>query len=330
MKVSIAESPELIYVVKTYYDVQKLRVACLNRTKVTEFIHCPACKITIPKPKPTGRRGRKWTGGCPRCGFENIDTITKEPPQILVKVGEDLKRLEEALYKMCYEAVSDDPIWINYLQHVKGIGPITAAALLVTLHPSRFRTISALWKYCNLHVEFRCPNCGKEYDKETICTCGTLVKGRAPRRRRGERTKGSPWARRLAWLIAFNIARQGGVYKALYHQFYEESRAKHPDWTDSHVLADARRRIAKLFLSHYLQAGRAILGLPVPLPYIVGKGLHQYIPPLKDYGDDPSKDEFYRMVLERILPEANIKKEWYDALIEDLKHAAKAKPPKQK
>jgi hypothetical protein len=256
---------------RTFDDIQKLRVAVEARIKTTKFTLCGLNHLV---PLKEGSRST-----CPICSSPNIKIVELEPHPILQDVFKGLEGLEKLLYKTLYELVRKHPLWAGYLSKVKGVGPRMAAYLIVKLNPARFDTVSKLYKYCGLHVE----------------------DGRAPRRRAGEKTGWNPEARTMMWRLGESFRMRGGFYKMKYYDFYEESLAKHPDWTRAHVMADARRRTVKLFLSHWLYVGRDILGLPPVLPYSCVKepSLHHCIPPVLDKGSPREKEMFYDMHLSK-------------------------------
>jgi len=263
---------------RTYDDIQRLRLAVEVRVKTTRFSLCGLGHLV-----PLKEASR---GACPICGSPNLSVKELEPHPILPDVYKGLAGLERLLYKTLYGMVREHPLWVNYLSMVKGVGPRIAAYLIVKLNPARFKTVSALYKYCGLHV----------------------VDGRAPRRRAGEKTDWNPEARTMAWRLGESFRLKGGFYKMKYHDFLNESRAKHPDWTAGHVAADARRRTVKLFLSHWMYVGRRILGLEPVLPYSCVKdpGLHHCIPPVLDKGGPKEKEMFYDAYLS-----AHFKREEY-------------------
>lgn len=254
---------------RTFDDIQKLRVAVEARVKTTRFTLCGLNHLV---PLKEGSRD-----ACPICNSPNVKVVELQPHPILLDVYKGLEGLEKLLYKTLYDLVRRHPLWVGYLSMVKGVGPRIAAYLIVKLNPARFDTVSALWKYCGLHVE----------------------DGRAPRRRPGERTGWSPECRTMMWRLGESFRRKGGFYKMKYYDFLNESRAKHPDWTVGHVIADARRRTVKLFLSHWMFVGRRILGLDPVLPYSCVKDptLHHCIPPVLDKGSPEEKEMFYDMYL---------------------------------
>jgi len=264
---------------RTYDDVQKLRVALDARVKTTTFTLCGLNHLVPLKEK--SRRA------CPVCGSPNIRVVELQPQPVLGEVHRELKSIERQLYSTMRELVSKNPLWTEYLSKVRGVGPRLASYLIVKLNPARFDTVSKLYKYTGLHVE----------------------DGRAPRRKAGMRTGWNPEARTMMWRLGEKLRLDGGFYKMMYHMFYAVSSAKHPTWTRGHVMADARRRTEKLFLSHWLFVGRAILGLEPVLPYSCVKEptLHHCVPPIIDKATPEERERFYQLYLSK-----HFRKEDYD------------------
>jgi hypothetical protein len=264
---------------RTYDDVQKLRVALDARIKTTTFTLCGLNHLVPLKEK--SRRA------CPVCGSPNIRVVELQPQPVLAEVHRELKSVERQLYKSMQELVSRSPLWTEYLSRIRGVGPRLASYLIVKLSPARFPTVSKLWKYCGLHV----------------------VDGKAPRRRAGVNAGWNPEARTMMWRLGEKLRLGGGFYRMMYQAFYRESAAKHPDWTRGHVVADARRRTVKLFLSHWLFVGRAILGLEPVLPYSCVKEptLHHCVPPIIDKAGPEERERFYQLYLSK-----RFRKEDYD------------------
>jgi predicted nuclease of restriction endonuclease-like RecB superfamily len=147
---------EILRILKTFYDVQKLRVATELRVKQTRFSLCPN-KHMVPMASHRDR--------CPICG-EAADAIEVEPPEILRSVLNDLGSVERKLYRELERIVRGHQLYVKYLQYVDGVGPAIGAYLVTILNPARFETASRMWKYCGLHV----------------------VNGKAPRRVAGQPT----------------------------------------------------------------------------------------------------------------------------------------------
>jgi len=256
---------EILRVLKTFYDVQKLRVATELRVKQTRFSLCPN-RHMVPMASPRG--------SCPVCGAA-IQEVAVEPPEVLRDVLSDLESVEKKLYRELEKIVRGHQLYLQYLQYVDGVGPAISAYLVTVLNPARFETVSKMWKYCGLHVE----------------------NGRAPRRVAGQRTGWNPVARTMMWKLGESFRKVGGFYRMMYQRFFEESLRKHPDWTKAHHLAHARRVTVKLFLAHWHTVGRVLQELPVRKPYICEKQPHQCIPPVLDTDDPAIVKSFYDLVL---------------------------------
>ena len=124
---------EILRLLKTYYDVQKLRLAVNNRVAVNRFTLCPSKHMV---PLAEGSRDR-----CPMCGAQ-ASVVTVEPPEYLVTVLRDLETMEKRLYRELESRVEGHPLYINYLQYVRGVGAATSAYLITVLNPARFETVS--------------------------------------------------------------------------------------------------------------------------------------------------------------------------------------------
>jgi hypothetical protein len=256
---------EILRVLKTFYDVQKLRLATELRVKVTRFSLCPNNHMV---PMAVAREK------CPICSAP-VTEVVVEAPEVLKAVLKDLEPIERELYRDVENRVRGHQLYLRYLQYIDGVGPLMSAYLVTVLNPARFETVSKMWKYCGLHVE----------------------NGRAPRRASGQATGWNPVARTMMWRLGESFRKVGGFYKMMYRGFFEDSLKKHPNWTKAHHLAHARRVTVKLFLAHWHTVGRALQGLPVRKPYICDKQPHQCVPPVLDAEDPATLQSFYDLVL---------------------------------
>jgi uncharacterized protein (UPF0212 family) len=255
----------ILKVLKTFYDVQKLRVATELRVKQTRFSLCPS-RHMVPMVVSRDK--------CPICGAP-VTEVVVEPPEALKSVLSRLELIESDLYKELERVVKGHPLYIKYLQHVKGVGAASAAYLITVLNPARFETVSKMWKFAGLHVE----------------------NGKAPKRVSGQATGWNPVARTMMWKLGENFRMRGAFYRMMYQRFFEDSLKKHPEWTKAHHLAHARRVTVKLFLAHWHTVGRVLQGLPVRKPYICEKQSHQCVPPVLDTEDPAVVQSFYDLVL---------------------------------
>ena len=107
--------------VRSYYDIQRIRVAYNNRLK---------------------RMVR--------------DGLVLEEALAETHYGLELRRLsdaEDSLAKRFAAYLKEQPIWEDWLSRVRGIGPVLAAGIIAEIgHPSRFETVSKLWAFAGLAV----------------------------------------------------------------------------------------------------------------------------------------------------------------------------------
>lgn len=274
-------------VIRTFYDIQKARISIGNRIKNREFVFCETCGIMYPKPKRRGKQVKK----CANCGSKTIKIIKLESNPVLEDAHEHLLKLEKSLIAVMYESIKDDPLWYNYLAYVKGIGPVLASFLIKYLNPARFKSVSAMWKYCGLHVEYYCPKCkkvlvhGEYYNEGNVyfCKyCGSVLEIRVPKKKKGKKVDFNPFARGMCWRLADTLSKTGGYYKVLFQMLKARIREKRPNITNKHLRNDALRRLAKLFIAHFYEYGCMVLGIPPRRPYPILKGYDSYIPPVLD------------------------------------------------
>ncbi len=282
--------------IRQYYDIQKLRIASEARLR-NRFIVCEKNHWT-----PVSQR---IPDKCPKCGSK-VQLVELMIPESFKRIYEELVGWEKAFYNELYALVKNHPLWTDYLSMIKGIGPVLAAWLITDLNPARFTKPSSMWRFCGLHV----------------------IDGKAPRRATGQPTDFNPFARTMAWKLGESFRKVGGVYRYFYEKSFEESLVKHPDWSRLHHINHARRVTVKLFLSHYYEVGRRILGLPTLKPYPAEKWPGKYIPPLIDYPPG-KKTRFYELVIEKMDPWT---REKYETLVKEIEkwlEKKKNKSPQQ-
>jgi hypothetical protein len=226
------DSAKVRVLVETYYDVQQLRLASQNRIRaaVGHGLHEESAK------------------------------------ELLDFVDEHMEVQESRLKGMVQKQIGGEPLWKEWLSGVKGVGPCIAGGLMAWLGDcSQFETVSKVWAFCGMHV----------------------LNGEAPKRKRGQKVNWNPTLRTLCWKAGKSFVMVGDGYRALYEQEKTRLRGLHPkpvEWhlprkkkdgspwlrfTDGHVDAMARRKVAKVFLAHYWQKAREQAGLPTRAVYCV-------------------------------------------------------------
>lgn len=110
--------PTLRWAVKSYYDLQKVRLAVQNR-----------------RPKK----------GAPPIDLGPDDLV------LLKSIKTQMQNLEKEAATHIASTVGRHPMF-PWLENIRGIGPILAAVLLVQFDPYKARHASSFWRYCGLDV----------------------------------------------------------------------------------------------------------------------------------------------------------------------------------
>ncbi|MEM3389625.1 MAG: transposase [Thermoproteota archaeon] len=221
--------------VGVYYDAQDLRIRTANRLRTVGI-----------------------TAGPSLLSLKNVEKSVKA----------EIKETLEAI---------DDPALLRvmeWLEGVKGIGPVLGAGLVSVFDPRRAQHASSFWRYAGLHV----------------------VDGEAPKRKRGTVTDWNPHAKVLAWKVATSFLKaKNPVYEPLYREAYFQESLKLnnpvenpencPHYAECkarlkkantpacrmHIHLRALRKTVKRFLADFWAEYRKAYGLPVDKPYILEK-----------------------------------------------------------
>lgn len=165
---------------------------------------------------------------------------------------------EDQLRKIVTEEAEKQPIYSEWLLKVKGIGPILAAGLVVTLGDvTRFNYRSGLYAYCGYAVD----------------DTGGIQKDT-----KGQQSAWNHNVKPLMFVLVGNLMKaHSPVYSDLYYQEKEKQMAVLDN--KNHAHKRAIRRVAKLFLSHFWQVSRELAGLPTNSPYIIAhsEGKHNVL-----------------------------------------------------
>ncbi len=273
-------------IVGGYYDYQELRKANMNR--IRDIIRrrnegIPADKPEDKKPDSEKSYGSKYND-------KNIGKLlrqmvaegklTEAEREYIEKAYDAFMKAKqlEAIYKRLMDSyLRKEPIWWEWLRHIKGISTVLGASLIKHFgYCEKFPRISSLWRYCGLHV----------------------VDGKAPRRERGKKIDFNPKMRTLAWKIGDSFIKQRTMP---YRMIYDQEKARQlrliengaPNAPQNRLHADlrARRKMVKIFLAHYWLVGRRLKGLPLTKPYAHDKLGHNHFiePPLWDKITEVSK-----------------------------------------
>jgi len=222
----------------------------------------------------------------------------------------ELRSVEQKLYLRLRKVLKQFPLWTEWMSCVKGCGAVTAAYVIGWLDPDK-PSPSHWWRYCGFGV----------------------VNGVAERRSRGEKTVYNPKLKTAMWNLTDAFVKRGGGYREALRHFYEEESQKinvgevvlsernvgmeyfdGEKWrpvtekvvrevrspvpvrlAKAHVYARARRKVAKLFLSHAWTVWRLLEGKPIRPHYAAERYGHlEYIMPV--YDREPKPDWWHRLL----------------------------------
>jgi len=225
-------------IVETFYDVQTLRIAVENQLR----------------------------------SFEQ-EVSEQERTEMKALLLDGLAETEKSTFKYIENYVEDYPIYTEWMAHIVGIGPTIAGGFIAWYGNVRnFETISKLWGQSGLAV---------------------TEEGRAVRKQKGVKLSFNPRIKTHCWKLGESLVKHKGALRSL----YEQSRAEYDEkWITSedcgsvgciskgkgkcmkgHRYAASKRKVVKIFLACLHMKWRELEGLPVDLPFIIGRGKHEHL-----------------------------------------------------
>ncbi len=207
-----------------------------------------------------------------------------------------MRKQEAILTKIATQKVNNLPIWQEWLQYVRGVGPIFTAGLVAWFDPYVSPHASAWIKYAGLDSvieKWMCPACQHEmpHDPAFLKTpvvhcpkCQNAMKNLSHARRRvkGEKAGFSTRSKTLLWKISGSFVKQPAA-KSGYRRIYDSYRKKYDEEPcskihknekgkvipcfDAHKFAKATRATIKIWLSHAHTMSRRLLGLKHSDPF---------------------------------------------------------------
>lgn len=174
-------------------------------------------------------------------------------------VDEPIMQAEKNIQKELKKHSSDHPIY-EWANGIYGIGPILVAGVVSGIQdPTKFATVSKVWRYCGLAV----------------------IDGEAEKRKKGEKLAYSPFMKTLCWKVGESFVKSGRYYREVYDRYKAEYRERFPEpvdtvsskgktyqkYTDGHIHAMAKRKTVKLFIAHLYEKWLELEGKPYRNPY---------------------------------------------------------------
>jgi hypothetical protein len=263
---------EISFLVRTYYDIQALRIQHEARSRRLEKM------MGVPQAKDA----------------------------LLVGVPE-LEDAETTIRKRIDTETEEHPICVRFLRRVRGIGPVLSGGIIALIESrkqiqARLRNGETQWVthptlYPNEEAatERRELLLIEEYLTETrsgIACFDTAAKlwayaglavidGHRQKLEKGKQATFSPLLQVLAWKIGESFVKTGASYKALYDDYKKRLRLRQPDrpgegdnaekqggkWSDGHLHAMSKRYVAKMLLKDCWVCWREMENLPVRKSY---------------------------------------------------------------
>jgi len=216
---------------------------------------------------------------------QHVDETEETRIRMMERV-KDFKEIENKLRLDMTYFLSKEPIYTEFFQNVKGIGP-TLACKLLALDMDIDRELTSWNAYFGLVTHYwmaQCEDgCKRFYAKDPI-KCLSLVgeklkicdkpivekehiEHQAPKRKRGWRGFDNPRARKLIYLISTQFLKGGKFYKEQYYRFKEREVKTKKDWSKGRIDNSAKRKAVQLFLAHWYQASCDLIGKEYRIPY---------------------------------------------------------------
>lgn len=267
-------------IVRGAYDVQQLRIQMGNRIvgnfksklgskpSVSEEEIDVEGKEILAKLRSSYRKLMDGLKTFPRqskfVGDEVISTYTE---LCLLAQYIDLEIAEDKHFKMMGNVLKGYPIYSEFLEPIKGIGPALAGVILSEIDISKAKYPSSLWKYAGLDVAE--DGKGRTRKAEHLVDCAYTDKEGNDAVRKG--ITFNPFLKtKLIGVLGSSFLRAGeNKYSLIYRDYKNrlESRDDLKEESKGHRHNMAIRYMIKMFLIDLHMAWREIEGLPVSLPY---------------------------------------------------------------
>jgi len=200
--------------------------------------------------------------------YERLDYETPMSHHILAKLDE----LEADAEKTVVQMIKQEPVYTEYLERIKGIGPLVSAILISEIGSvDRFESISALWSYSGFAVnngQVQTRTAGETANwnhKIRACCIGVMVPN---------------FIRLKGHADCF-----GRVLYDRYKTFYQERDGD--TLSLLHIDNRAKRKVAKMFLSSLWLAWRTLDNLPISKPWIFRAEEHTHMIRPTDWIGEP-------------------------------------------
>jgi hypothetical protein len=217
-------------------------------------------------------------------GFKGDEIISEYAELLLVRNYFELEKNEANQFKAIEKALDDFPIWTEYLEKTKGVGPAMGGIIVTYFDIHKATNVSKMWAYAGLDVAPDGRARGKH--KEHLVERTYTKKDGSEASRVGLTYE--PWLRaRLLGVLGGVMLKVGSPWRKSYDDYknriltdparikceakdYQKTIAEHDPravWTPARVHKAAIRYMIKMFLADLWLHWRKLEGLPVTLSY---------------------------------------------------------------
>lgn len=283
------QNENLKTIVRGAYDVQKLRIQMGNRIvgnfkaklgqepgHKEEEIDAEGKMIL----NSLRQRYNKITDGAIRfprqASFKGDEVISSYTELCLVAQYVELEKAESQHFGRLKNVLKDYPIYTEFLEGVKGVGPAMAGVIISEIDIHKAKYPSSLWAYAGLDVAR--DGQGRSRRKEHLTEYEYTNKAGEPATRVG--ITFNPFLKtKLVGVLGSSFIKAGdNTYSRIYRDYKNrlENHPKHTDKTKGHRHNMAIRYMVKRFLVDLYREWRALEGLPVADEYHKAKLGHDH------------------------------------------------------
>lgn len=286
--------------VRGAYDLQIIRISTGNRvagqfraklgqapgTRATDTLTEEAKKLLAD----LKRRHRRITDAIIAQGrkavFVGDELITNRTELALVDQYVELDRVETQHFKRLEVVLEDIPIYLQFLQHIVGVGPAMAGVIVSEFDITKAEYPSSLWRYAGLDVG---PDgLGRSKRREHLIK-REYINAKGEEAERDSITYNAWLKTKLMGVLGPSFLRTGSAYAAYYKNYrhrIESDPARiitdkpgfHKDetWTKMRRHEASLRYMLKIFLIDLYKAWRPLEDLVVQPPYHEAKLGHKH------------------------------------------------------
>lgn len=199
--------------------------------------------------------------------YEGLISNYAELVQIMVYIH--LEKDEQVMSRSLLGVLREIPIYTEFLEHVRGVGPAMAGVIISEIDISRAKYASSLWKYAGLDVAE--DGKGRSRKKEHLTKYEYVSKDGETKTREG--ITFNPFLKtKLVGVLGSSFIKQPAeecIYRKIYDDYKHrlESSPIHQEKTKGHRHNMAVRYAVKQFLVDLYTNWRQIEGLTVFAPY---------------------------------------------------------------